>query len=180
MANRIVCVFGLSLGLVLSPIDFSNVSAQEKCKVSEGPDVAKSTYTQQHTLDVGDVPGHQIRIYEVHRTYPNDKPNCEGLKRIESWDRGYSNYVDWNGPTTSFGVVVFENGDKIFTKNVGTSQTTISPDGTKNSTYTGVATYTGGTVNYKGIRGLFRVSTKFDPEKKINLPQIEGEYWLEK
>ena len=111
MSNKIVCMCGLSLGLVLSPIGFSNVSAQEKCKVSEGVEVAKSTYTQQHTLDVGDVPGHQVRIYEIHRTYPNDKPNCEGLKRTESWDRGYSNYTDWNGPVTTFGVTLLENGD---------------------------------------------------------------------
>jgi len=41
--------------------------------------------------------------------------------------------------------VVLENGDKIFTQNVGTSQTTINPDGTKNSTYTGMTRYTGGT-----------------------------------
>jgi hypothetical protein len=47
--------------------------------LGEGAEVAKSTYTQQHTLGVGDVPGHQIRIYKIHRTYPNDKPNCEGL-----------------------------------------------------------------------------------------------------
>jgi hypothetical protein len=180
MSNKMVCMCGLSLGLMLSLIGSSNAAAQEKCKVSEGPDVAKSTYTQQHALDIGDVPGHQIRIYEVHRAYPNDRPNCEGLKRTGSWDRGYSNYIDWNGSTTSFGVVVFENGDKVFTQNVGTSQTTIDPDGTKNSTYTGVMTYTGGTGKYKGIHGLFRVSTKFDPEKKVNLPQIEGEYWLEK
>jgi hypothetical protein len=180
MSNKIVCMCGLSLGLMLSPIGFSNVSAQEKCKVSEGADVAKSTYTQQHTLDVGDVPGHQVRIYEIHRTYPNDKPNCEGLRRTETWERGYSNYIDWSGPTTSFGVITLENGDKIFTQNVGTSQTTISPDGTKNSTYSGVTRYTGGTGKYKGIRGLFRVSTKFDPEKNVNLPLIEGEYWLEK
>jgi hypothetical protein len=165
---------------MLSPISLSNVLAQEKCKVSEGPEVAKSTYTQQHVLDVGDVPGHQIRIFEVHRTYPNDKPNCEGLKRIESWDRGYSNYIDWTGPVTTFGVTVLENGDKIFDQSVGTSQTTIGPDGTKNSTFTGVTRYTGGTGKYKGIRGLLRDTTKFDPEKNVNLPQVEGEYWLEK
>ena len=68
MSNKIVCMCGLSLGLMLSPVGFSIVSAQDKCKVSEGPEVAKSTYTQQHVLDVGDVPGHQIRIFEVHRT----------------------------------------------------------------------------------------------------------------
>jgi hypothetical protein len=180
MSNKIVCMCGLSLVLMLSPIGFSNVSAQERCKVSEGPEAAKSTYTQQHALDVGDVPGHQVRIFEIHRTYPNDKPNCEGLKRTESWERGYSNYVDWNGPVTTFGVTVLENGDKVFTQAVGTSQTTIGPDGTKNSTFTGVTRYTGGTGKYKGIRGFVRVSTKFDPEKNVNLPQVEGEYWLEK
>ena len=179
MSNKIVCC-GLSLGLMLSPIGFSNVSAQEKCKVSEGAGAANSTYTQQHMLDVGDVPGHQVRIFEIHRTYPNDKPNCEGLKRTESWERGYSNYTDWNGPVTTFGVTVLENGDKIFTQIVGTSQTAIGPDGTKSSTFTGVTRYTGGTGKYKGIRGFLRVNTKFDPEKNINLPQIEGEYWLEK
>ena len=157
MSNKIVCMCGLSLGLMLSPVGFSIVSAQDKCKVSEGPEVAKSTYTQQHVLDVGDVPGHQIRIFEVHRTYPNDKPNCEGLKRIESWDRGYSNYIDWTGPVTTFGVTVLENGDKIFDQSVGTSQTTIGPDGTKNSTFTGVTRYTGGTGTCDaGAEGRYR------------------------
>jgi hypothetical protein len=180
MSNKIVCMCGLSLVLVLSPIGFSNVSAQEKCKVSEGAEVAKSTYTQQHTLDVGDVPGHQIRIYEVHRTYPNDKPNCEGLKRTESWDRGYSNYIDRNGPTSGYEVTVLENGDKIFGQYSGTSQTTVSSDGSKKSTYTGVTRYTGGTGKYKGIRGLLRNSDDFDPDKNVNLSKSEGEYWLEK
>ena len=31
-------------------------------------------YTQQHTIDVGDVPGHQVRVFEVRRTYPSDPP----------------------------------------------------------------------------------------------------------
>lgn len=147
MSTKIVCMCALSLGPMLSLIGFSNVSAQEKCKVSEGADVAKSTYTQQHTLGVGDLPGHQIRIFEIHRTYPNDKPNCEGLKRTESWERSYSSYIDWNGPVTAFGVTVLENGDKIFTQVVGTSQTAIGPDGTKSSTFTGVTRCTGGTAN---------------------------------
>jgi hypothetical protein len=71
MSNKIAFVCSsIWFSLLLTPI-----SAQEKCKVSEGVEAANSTYTQQHVLDVGDVPGHQIRIYEVHRTYPNDKPN---------------------------------------------------------------------------------------------------------
>ena len=32
-------------------------------------------YTQQHIIDVGDVPGHQVRVFEIHRTYPSNAPN---------------------------------------------------------------------------------------------------------
>jgi hypothetical protein len=77
-------MYAISLGLALTPICFSTVSAQERCKVSEEATAAKSNYTQQHVLDVGDISGHQIRVFELHRTYPNDKPNCENLKRTES------------------------------------------------------------------------------------------------
>jgi hypothetical protein len=73
--------------LVLNATCFSNASAQEKCKISEGLEGANATYTQQHTLDVGDVAGHQIQIYEIHRTYPNDKPNCEGAQAHRDMDQ---------------------------------------------------------------------------------------------
>ena len=31
-------------------------------------------YTQQHEIDVGDVSGHQVRLFEIHRTYPSNPP----------------------------------------------------------------------------------------------------------
>jgi hypothetical protein len=166
--------------LMLTPMCVSNVSAQEKCKVSEGIEAAQSTYTQQHVIDVGDLPGHQVRVFELHRTYPNDKPNCEGLKRTEMWVRGYSDYIDRNGRGSGYSVTTYENGDKIFSEYSGTAQTTIGPDGSKQSTFTAAGTFTGGTGKYKSIRGSWHDSTKFDPDKNINLPQTEAEYWLEK
>src|ERR1700737_1047678 len=96
MPNKTPFKYAISLGLALSPICFSTVSAQERCKVSEGAPAAKSNYTQQQVLDVGEVSGHQIRVFELHRTYANDKPNCEHLKRTESWTRGYSAYIHAN------------------------------------------------------------------------------------
>src|SRR5215469_1452612 len=90
MSNKTPFMYTISLGMALSPIFFSAVSAQEKFKVSEDGTAAKSSYTQQHVMDVGDVPGHQIRVFELHRTYPNDKPNCEQLKRTETWEHGFS------------------------------------------------------------------------------------------
>ena len=156
------------------------VSAQEKCKRSGEVPAANTAYTQQHVLDVGDVPGHQIRIVEMHRTYPDAQPNCEGIKETESWTRAFSDYVDRNGRAWGYTVTTLENGDKIFSEFSGTSQTVADPDGTKKSTYVGIARYTGGTGKYQGIRGFSRETSKFDPEKKLNQLSYASEYWIEK
>ena len=36
-------------------------------------------YTQQHTIDVGDVSGHQVRLFEIRRTYPSNAPVINGM-----------------------------------------------------------------------------------------------------
>jgi hypothetical protein len=156
------------------------LSAQEKCKMKWEVPAANADFTQQHMIDVGDVPGHQVRIYELHRTFPNDQPNCEGLKRVEEWNRGFSDYFDRNGRAWSYRITVLENGDKIFGESSGTSQTVVAADGSKKTTYSGVVVYTGGTGRYQGVRGLQRESAVFDPEKNFNQSQSEAEYWLEK
>ena len=176
MSNQTPFVYAISFGLALTPICFSTVSAQERCKISE--DAPAGKYTQQHVFDVGDVSGHQIRIYELHRTYANDKPNCENLKRTELWSRGYSDYIDRNGRTWGYDVISLENGDKIFAQFDGTSQTTVAPDGSKKSTFTGVTRYIAGTGKYQGVQGLLTSNVVFDPDKNTNQAQTEGEYWL--
>ena len=78
----------LPLSVAFLALTISNGAAQEKCRLAWEVPAGDTKYTQQFALDVGDIPGHQIRIYELHGAYPNDKPNCEGLKRIESWSYG--------------------------------------------------------------------------------------------
>ena len=69
-------------------------------------DASKAAYPEQHTIDVGDVPGHQIRIYSVHRVYNDKVPaDCHGLKRKESWAYGQPDYVNRNGSTSGYGIV---------------------------------------------------------------------------
>jgi len=153
--------------------------AQEKCKRSGTSLAQDSKYTQQHVIDVGDVPGHQVRILELHRVPSNAKPNCEGLKVKESWSRGYSDYTNLNGRAWGYDVTVLENGDKIFGQWFGTTQTIFSADGTKNTRYTGVTTFVGGTGKYRGIRGTSRVTSAFDPKSGYNETQWEDEYWVE-
>ena len=152
-------IFAISFGLALVAFSMSNASAAEKCKMSGSTPAANSTYTQQHVIDVGDVPGHQVRIFELHRTYPADaKPNCEGLRIKKTWTRGFSDYTDRNGPNWGYSVDTLENGDKIFSEVRGISQTVVTPDGAKKSTGTGLSKYTGGTGKYQSIRGMVRWS----------------------
>ena len=164
-------------GLALLPI--SDAKAQEKCKWS-GTSLAKdSKFTQQHVIDVGDVPGHQVRILELHRTPSNAKPNCEGLKVAESWNRGYSDYTNLNGRAWGYSTTVLENGDKIFGQWSGTTQTTFNADGTKKTLYTGITTFGGGTGKYRGVRGISREASVFDPQTGFNENEWEAEYWIE-
>jgi hypothetical protein len=73
-------------------------------------------FTQQNIIDVGDAPGHQVRIIEIHRTFPTNPPMFNGLKLVEQWSRGTSDYIDNNGSATTYGVFIMENGDKFFTR----------------------------------------------------------------
>jgi hypothetical protein len=77
-------VYAMPIGITLAIITASAVSAEERCKMSWEIPAADTKYTQQLALDVGDIPGHQVRVYELHRVYPNAKPNCEDVTIIEA------------------------------------------------------------------------------------------------
>jgi hypothetical protein len=173
----VTACFGLLLGTTV--LGMSDASAQQKCKEHLRNLAENSTYTQQLMIDVGDVPGHQVRVLEVHRTYPNAEPNCEGLKRVESWDRGTSDYINTNGPASGYTVTVLENGDKTFQRWSGTAQAVDNPDGSRTITFTGTYHYVGGTGKYRGLRGMGRTSCRFDPLANYNECTSDGEYWLE-
>ena len=52
-----------------------------------------SKYTQRNTIDVGDEFGHQLVLFEIHRTFPSNAPVINGVKLKETWTRGYA---DWD------------------------------------------------------------------------------------
>ena len=101
-----------------------NVLAQQKQQLSFKTSAENTKYTQQHLIDVGDVPGHQVRVYELHCTFPNNAPVMNGVAIKEQWTRAISDYTDNNGPGTTYGVYVLENGDKFFTRSVLVAQST--------------------------------------------------------
>ena len=150
--------------------------AQEKQHVSYKSLPENTKYTQQNIIDVGDVPGHQVRIYEIHRTFPTDPPMINGLKLVEQWSRGASDYIDNNGTNTSYGVYVMENGDKFFTHSSLVAQ---SPAPGKLNTWT-TGTVTGATGKLAGMRGLVRSTGSAEPKAGVNETKTEIDYWFEK
>jgi hypothetical protein len=150
--------------------------AQEKQRVSFKVPAANTKYTQQHAIDVGDVPGHQVRVFEIHRTYGPNPPMINGVKLMESWSRSVSDYMDGNGLNPGYNVYVLENGDKFFTRY--NCLATNAGEGKINSTC--IAQITGGTGKLLGIRGLVRSTNTADPKAGFNENQTDIEYYMEK
>jgi hypothetical protein len=132
-------------------------------------------YTKQYTIDVGDVSGHQVRLFEIHRTYPHNAPTIDGMKIVESWTRGISDYTNNNGEATSYGVYVLENGDRFFTRG---SLVSVQDPEASNLTATTVGPIMGGTGRLARINGMARSSTKANPQTGMNETQISIEFWL--
>jgi hypothetical protein len=124
---------------------------------------------------VGDVPSHQVRVFEVRRTYPSNPPVVNGLKIVESWTRGISDYNNNTGPAVVYHVYVAENGDRFF---ITSSANSVQASGTRKMTITTVGTIMGGTGEFFEIQGLLRLSVLADLQAGTSESQVELEYWF--
>lgn len=162
----------------------ASVSAlsQQKYPIATNVGGQTSKYIQQHKIDVGDVPGHQVRIQETHRVY-NDKSTLAfaDVKVKESWIQGYSDYTNGKGKAWGYGNYVLEDGSKIFFEYVGTSHSEPTATGSLKGTYHGTTRIVGGTGKYRGIRGTTTDTVGFDndPKTGYNNSDGKGEYWFE-
>ena len=164
--------------LVFAAIAFptGNAFAQQKQHVSYKSPAESAKYTQQTIIDVGDVPGHQVRLFEIHRTYPANQPMVDGIKLVEHWTRGSSDYIDNNGSSVTYGIYVFENGDKFFTRSSLVAQ---SPAPGKLTNMV-VGTITGGTGKLAAIQGMVRSTGSAEPKAGVNETQTDIDYWFNK
>ena len=154
--------------------------AQERQKIAWRAPEANAKFTQQLAIEVGDVPGHQVRVYELHRTFPSNPPMFDGVKVVEMWTRASTDFIDGNGRGGGYAVWVLENGDKIFSQFDATAHTTANPDGSKRTVGTQVYRLSGGTGKFAKIRGILRGTALVDLKAGRNEQQAEGEYWMEK
>jgi hypothetical protein len=83
------------MGVVALPA--TNAFAQEKQRVVIKALAENTKFLQRQAIDVGDFPGHQVRIFEIRRTYPNNAPIINGLKLVEQLNRGMVDDTNGNG-----------------------------------------------------------------------------------
>ena len=154
--------------------------AQPKLKYSYRDPGGLSKYTQQHVIDVADVPGHQIRVASLHTKYASDAPEYDGIKVVESMASITSDYVSGSGRFTQYAVLQMANGDKVYSRVDGITQTMVATDGTKKSSFTTMSTLTGGTGKFATLRGSLRGTGITDFKTGTSGNVTEGEYWFEK
>ena len=155
-------------------------TAQERTRISFTVPAAVTKYTAQHVLPVGDVPGHEVRIFDIVRTFGADAPMIAGVRLKEIRSTGYSDYTELNGPGVSYNVWTLANGDKFFVRTQivshNASWADASRKGAENKT---TGPITGGTGKLAGLRGMTRNASTFDPKTGSNTSRFDLEYWIE-
>ena len=122
-----------------------------------------------------DAARHQVRVFEIHRTYPNNAPLINGTKIVESWTRGIGDRTDGIGPIIQYNVYVMENGDKVFARMDG-----IIENGSEKGTATVLGRITSGTGKFAAIQGVVREVAKFEIKSGFNENQTNIEYSIGK
>src|SRR5262245_19274674 len=178
MNRRITFILTTMVLLCLAiSVPAGDAFAQQTQRVSYKVSAENSKYTQQQFLDVGDVAGHQVRTFEIYRTFPTNAPVINGMKMKEQWTRGISDYVDNNGTATTYSVYVLENGDKFFTR----GSVLAHRAGPGKLSNLSVGYITGGTGKVAGIQGIVRASGSAEPKAGVNESTlVEIEYSIGK
>ena len=180
MERTVRTMVAMVAGLITIGLAVSQTSAQEKHKYSFVSPPGVSTYTQQHEIEVGDVPGHKVRIFEIRAKFANEAPRYAGAKAVEGWTRALSDLTNGSGRSSGYGITTLESGDRIFSRFETLVQTVVESDGSRKSSYTTVTTLTGGTGKFSTIRGTLRGAGTTDFKSGLSGVKTEGEYWFEK
>ena len=160
----------LSLMIGLTP---DSAVGQEKQHVSYKTS-SENTEVHATNVDVGDVPNHIVRVFDVHRTH-KDGPMINGVRLVEEFARGTTDLTDSNGTSVGYGVYVLENGDKFLAR-----FTQVNKNSSGKVAASGVGPVTGGTGKLAEIHGVVQFVVSFDVKSGFNEQQTDIDYTVGK
>jgi hypothetical protein len=171
--TRRATVTRIVMALLAVSLSAGFVFAQTKQQVSLRIPFANLKFEVSQSVEVGDVPNHIVRVFDLHYTLPgNSAPLIDGIKLKEIWQRGTANITDGVGTTSSYFLYLMENGDKFFVRNEAIIQRTA----TGKLASAGIGHIFGGTGKLASIQGTTRNATTFDPKAGV---ADEGELDIE-
>jgi hypothetical protein len=167
----------VATALLTVSLSVSCVVAQTRQQVSLRIPLQNLKFETHQSIEVGDVPNHIVRVFELHYAVPNDNaPLINGVKLKEVWQRGTADIAEGVGTTSSYFLYVMEDGDKFFVRN----EAIIQRAGTKIAS-AGVGHIFGGTGKLASIQGTTRNATTFDPKAGIaDEAELDIEYSMGK
>ena len=164
----------LACALSVAQTVVQEAAAQQKYTISQ-PANAISKFTQEHSIEVRDVEGHKLRVYEVSNEYPQNDLAFAGVAVTKMLSHGVSDSVNGSGSFMAYNVFTMADGNKVFVRVTGTTQS--HPAGGNRSA--SVENFVGGTGQFKGIRGQMRNTIQRAPGSSALDVQVSGEYWIE-
>lgn len=164
---------------VLAAFAAAALAQEKRTRISFTIPASVTKYVAQHTIAVGDVPGHEVRIFDIVRTLGADAPSIGGVRVAEIRSVGYSDYTNLNGPGASYSTWTLANGDKFFVRtdivSHNASWTDASRKGAENKT---AGPIMNGTGKFAALRGTVRNASSFDPKSGSNESRFDVEYWM--
>ncbi|HLH96896.1 MAG TPA: hypothetical protein VKW08_17430 [Xanthobacteraceae bacterium] len=160
------------LVLLLSAVVVPALAQQQHVSYKTSSENAK--YVQQLNVEVGDVPNHIVRAFDLHRTHP-DGPVINGSKLVEESVRGMTELSGGSGSSTVYGIYTLANGDKFFARILQVNQ---NADG--KVTATGIGPITGGTGKLADMHGVVSFVVNFDVKSGFNEGKTDIDYILGK
>jgi hypothetical protein len=165
----VIVIILLALAMTIS-VDIA--IAQQRQHLVFSTSAENSKYTEKtENLELGDVPDHILRVFEIRRNYPDGGPVVSGIKIQESWVRGSGDRTAGIGPITQYVEFIMENGDKIFARMDGIVE---SSAGKGSATIAG--RITNGTGKFATIQGTILEMAKFDIKIGSNENRTEMDY----
>jgi hypothetical protein len=143
-------------------------------------DPAATRYVRQYRVEVGDVPRHELRVFDLTRRFTRAAPAIDGVRVSESQERGVADLVDQDGSESAYVIYLLEDGNRVFGRYSGTVQTRRWPDGSRHYDVRGTIELTGGTGRFEAIRGSLTVWQALDPGADSSQGEARGEYWFER
>ena len=123
-------------------------------------------YVQQKVIDVPDIKGHVVRIFETEQKIKNTKL-CNGDDLVLIKEYAMADFIDHDGANFSYVILHTDKGSQLILKFTGNAQMKVGED-LADDQYTGRVI--GGVGDLSAVEGDYQYVGKFNRDKEIIQP----------